>query len=307
MLPMLSVAVVMVAGSFAAAPEPSADAAAFAERSVVEVAGLAAFMKQAGDDLVILDVRPEEEYALGHLPGAVRADYDGWSEAASAEETGLAHAAFWHERIGALGIDGDDTVLVYDGGKMTSAARFWFILQHFGVAQAAVVNGGFPLIAEGALRGQTPALTTEPAEAEPAEFTPSEAGAGRVGLYEREALRSAIERGEVQVFDARSAKEYTGEDMMKNARGGHLPTAVNLPHTDLLTEDGRLRPPAELAALMERAGIAKGRPVVTHCQSGGRAALAALAAARAGYGPVFNYYLSFGDWAKDAACAVVQE
>jgi len=30
-----------------------------------------------------------------------------------------------------------------------------------------------------------------------------------------------------------------------------------------------------------------------------------LAAVRAGYGPVMNYYLSFGDWAADPGCPLV--
>jgi thiosulfate/3-mercaptopyruvate sulfurtransferase len=37
------------------------------------------------------------------------------------------------------------------------------------------------------------------------------------------------------------------------------------------------------------------------------AALAAIAALRAGYGDVDTYYLSFADWAKDESCPVVRE
>jgi thiosulfate/3-mercaptopyruvate sulfurtransferase len=45
--------------------------------------------------------------------------------------------------------------------------------------------------------------------------------------------------------------------------------------------------------------------VVTHCDGGGRAALAAIAAVRAGYDDVRAYYLSFADWAKDQSCPIV--
>jgi thiosulfate/3-mercaptopyruvate sulfurtransferase len=107
----------------------------------------------------------------------------------------------------------------------------------------------------------------------------------------------------VQIFDARTAAEFTGEDLKGNKRGGHLPGAAHLNHRDLL--DGRhLRPAAELAQMMADAGIRGGVPVVTHCQSGRRAALAALAALAAGQEDVRVYYLSFGDWAADDSCSL---
>jgi thiosulfate/3-mercaptopyruvate sulfurtransferase len=62
-----------------------------------------------------------------------------------------------------------------------------------------------------------------------------------------------------------------------------------------------------LRDLLAAAGFRPGDHVVTHCDGGGRAALAAAAAARAGYGDVHAYYLSFADWAKDESCPIVQD
>lgn len=283
--------------------DASAQRAESAE-AIVDVSGLDAAVHAAGDDVVILDVRPEAEYAAGHLASAVRVDYDQWQELSLAAETGLTHEQMWHTRIGSLGIDGDDTVLIYDGGTMTRAARVWFILQHFGVADARVVSGGFPLIAASADDGQR-TLSTEPSQPRRVAFRPTGEHAGRIGSVNRFEVRAAIESGEAQVLDARTADEHRGLDLRRNDRGGHLPTAINVPHTMLLDGEGRLRPADELAAVLDDAGFVRGVPVITHCDGGGRAALAALAAAQAGYGPVVNYYLSFGDWAKDASCPVV--
>jgi thiosulfate/3-mercaptopyruvate sulfurtransferase len=184
---------------------------------------------------------------------------------------------------------------------MTEAARVWFILQHFGADDAAVVNGGFraitPLVEDARL-----ALSREPAAVRPARFRPGRSGS--IGLAGRKDVREAVERGEAQIFDARTAAEFRGEDLRRNQRGGHIPRAVSVPHVELLDERGRLKSPELLADLFERAGFRRGVPVITHCDGGGRASLAALAAERAGYGPVLNYYLSFGDWAADASCPV---
>lgn len=273
--------------------------------ALVEATDLAAVVRGADDDLVIFDVRAEAEYAAGHLPGAVRIDYSEWEQLSLSADTGLTHEQMWHERIGSAGVDADDAVLIYDGGKMTRAARVWFILQHFGVAEARVVNGGFPLIAQEADSGRL-RLSTDPIEPRRVAFEPTGENTGRIGSLDRFEVKAAIEAGEAQVLDARTVDEYRGLDLRKNDRGGHLPTATNVPHTALLDERGRLKPMAELAAILDNAGFVKGRPVITHCDGGGRAALAALAAARAGYGPVVNYYLSFGDWAKDTTCPVVK-
>jgi len=108
----------------------------------------------------------------------------------------------------------------------------------------------------------------------------------------------------VQIFDARSAAEFRGEDLKGNARGGHLPGAAHFSHDDLL-EETHLRSAAEIARLLDAAGINGSQPIVTHCNGGGRAALAALAAVVAGKENVHVYYLSFADWAADESCPVV--
>lgn len=265
---------------------------------------IAALRECCGADLVVFDVRERAEYDAGHLEGALALPYAQWEQLSLGAESGLTHEQAWIERIGALGVDSNDCVLVYDGGKMTQAARVWFVLQHFGVENVAVIDGGHPALQRAAAEGKC-ALSTASATRAPAKFTPGARGA--IGLIEREALKRSIERGEAQVLDVRTRAEFLGEDLRKNARGGHLPTAINLPHQRLLDERGQLLPTNELERLLREAGCERGRPLVTHCDGGGRAALAALAAARAGYGPVLNYYLSFGDWAKDSSCPVVKD
>ena len=271
--------------------------------AVVEADGLAAILEI--EHLVVLDVRDTEAYAKAHLPDALQLTESEWKDDSLAQDSGLSHDEAWQRRLGELGITPSTPVLIYDDGNMTSAARIWFILQHFGVPRAMVVNGGYPLIEQHA-DSDGIELTTEPARPTPKDFKAARVtGDAVVGLVERDELRQLIDRGAVQVFDARSTEEYAGEKLLSNTRGGHLPGAVNLPHTELLDDQGRLRSPEELDRLLADAGFVKGVPVITHCQSGGRAALAALAAARAGYGPVRNYYLSFGDWVADATCPLV--
>jgi thiosulfate/3-mercaptopyruvate sulfurtransferase len=253
--------------------------------------------------LIVVDVRDAAAFNAGHIAGAVHADPNQWRDESLASETGLSHDALWQGRIGALGITGDDAVIVYDDGRMTEAARVWFIFQHFGVADVAVLDGGYPAL-EPLIASKRIVADRAPTPVRPVQFRPALRMAGTIGLVERQRVLRAIEQHEAQVFDARTSDEYVGKDLRKNSRGGRIPTAINLPHTQLLNEQGRLKSPEILAKLFEQAGFRRGQPLITHCDGGGRASLAALAAARAGYGPVMNYYLSFGDWAADASCPV---
>lgn len=249
---------------------------------------------------VVIDVRPEAAYAKAHLPGAVRVDEAEWRRLSFTEGSGPEAEPAWYERIGALGIDGRTPVLVYDGGEMKRAARIWFLLRHFG-SPASVVNGGWPLLVA-ARPGDL--LEREATRPQPVRFDPAASAAHgfEVGFFGREQLKAAIAAEEVQVLDVRTEDEYRGIDLRKNARGGALPGARNLPHERLLDGRGRLKEPAELAALLREAGFVPGEPIVSHCQSGGRSSLGSLAAARAGFGPVYHYYGGFGDWAADASC-----
>lgn len=218
-----------------------------------------------------------------HLP------IEAWDRAAKTPSIGLGSTAHWSAAIAALGIDGTRPVVVLDDGRMTEAARGWFLLQHFGVA-AAVVDGGWPA-AEPVLREAGLIETGPLASPAVAVFAPRP-GAGRVALTERTALRDALSDGAgPQVFDSRTRAEHIGEDLKKNRRGGHLPGATLLP-ADALRD------------LLDRAGLRPGGQVVTHCDGGGRAALAALAAVRAGYADVAVHYLSFADWAADESCPI---
>ncbi|MFB2531933.1 sulfurtransferase [Paracoccus sp. p3-h83] len=226
------------------------------------------------------DERPE---------GLLSVPIEDWIDRAKRSQSGFDDLAFWQRELEAIGVGPDAVSVVLDDGRMTEAARVWFILQYFGLP-ATVLNGG--LAALSAIPPQVPpssvALVLDP-------------GAGRVGLSEREGLKRELPN--VQIFDARTAAEFRGEDLKGNSRGGHLPGAAHVAHDDLL--DGtHLRPAAEIAQLLDAEGIDGSKPIVSHCNGGGRAALAALAAVVAGRDNVHVYYLSFADWAADESCPV---
>lgn len=221
--------------------------------------------------------------------GLTSVPIDDWIETAKRSETGFDDLAFWNREFQALGVGPDAMTVVLDDGRMTEAARVWFILQYFGLP-VAVLNGGLPVL------DQVPDQVS-PYSA-PLKLRP---GSGRVALRDRSSLRGELES--VQIFDARTGAEYRGEDLKGNSRGGHLPGAISLSH-DMLLDGQRLRDAREIEDMLDAAGLSGDLPIVCHCNGGGRAALAALAAVVAGRNDVHVYYLSFADWAEDESCTI---
>jgi thiosulfate/3-mercaptopyruvate sulfurtransferase len=243
-----------------------------------------------------LDARDRAAFDAGHVPGALHVPVEEWDKAAKAADIGFTNTAFWDDAFGRLGLDPAAVGVAYDDGRMTNAARVWFILQYFG-AKAVILNGGWPVLLS---------ASGLPTAAQPSRggfrVVP---GAGSVDVVDRETLKRQLD-GDAHVFDTRTRAEFTGEDTRNRTRAGHLPGARHLPHADLMV-NGVVRPAPALRSMMEEAGFGSGDHIVTHCEGGGRAALAAAAAVRAGYGDVRVYYLSFADWVRDEACPIVRD
>lgn len=214
---------------------------------------------------------------------------EDWISRVKESQSGVDDLAFLQRELDARGLGLEALTVILDDGRMTEAARVWFILQYVGLP-ATVLNGG--LAALSVVPQRSPRLSA------PLRLHP---GAGKVGLKDRKGLKGDLP--DVQILDARPAAEFRGEDLKGNSRGGHLPGAAHVSHDELL-DGSHLRPAVEIAKLLDAEGVDGSKPIVSHCHGGGRAALAALAAVVAGRDNVHVYYLSFADWAADESCPV---
>ena len=97
------------------------------------------------------------------------------------------------------------------------------------------------------------------------------------------------------------------ERIRVTARAAGISRVLGICRIPSCLDNGVVRPAPVLRAMMERVGFGPGDHIVTHCEGGGRAALAAAAAVRAGYDDVRVYYLSFADWARDESCPIVRD
>ena len=240
----------------------------------------------------VLDARPAQEYAAGHIAGATPIPArifkaENSLEACSPEE--FARVA------GELGVLPGDMVVAYDGGG-TSAARLWWAFCRFGHPQVRYLHGG---ARQWEAAGY--AYSTDPVTVEPTTYTLGD----QIPFLEcslREAEASVGREG-VQFWDVRSDGEYTGQDARNNPadRAGHIPGAVNMEWTDLTdTSTGLFKSPEEMQRLLSSKGLSPEKEVITYCQGGGRAAHASMALTLMGFKGARNFDGSYGAWASES-------
>jgi thiosulfate/3-mercaptopyruvate sulfurtransferase len=261
--------------------------------------GAAALIPALNDPaLRVVDMGSGDEYAAGHIPGAVHID---WSELQVTDTRAPAIAA-WQDAVAALlgkrGISAQNRVVIYDHGTLYGA-RLWWVLDQLGHAQKQVLDGGFaawqaaggPVSKDAA----APQAVTYTAHPQPAV------------LATEAQVQAALGTG-VQLVDARNPDEYSGQNTSGTARGGHIPGAVNVPFTT--TADGAtprlFKTPDELRALFGAQGVTPDKPVITYCSTGVRGAVDYFALRMGGFPDVRVYTGSWAEWGNDPAAPLAK-
>jgi thiosulfate/3-mercaptopyruvate sulfurtransferase len=235
---------------------------------------------------LVIDVRPAEQFAAGHIPTAVHLDL--WGVSLIDTSDAPLRAFMW--MIGHLfshrGVRPDQPVVVYESDSGMRAARAFWLLDVLGHPRPLLLDGGSTAwVADGfALTTDvhTPVPSTWHGAIEPDKLATWKQVADRLG------------QAGVAIVDTRSDEEFTGK-VARAARSGAIPGAVHVEWTENL-RDGKFKSPEELRAMYLGAGVRLPDEVLTYCQGGYRAAHAYIALRLAGYVNVRNYTGSWKEW-----------
>ena len=239
-----------------------------------------------------------DEYMAVHIPGAMFFDIDAISDRASTLPHMLPNPETFADEVGALGISNDDQVVVYDSTGLFSAARAWWMLRAMGHTRVAVLNGGLPAWTQ--LGGD---VTTHRENPSPKTFKADLSGGAVTSLDQMRGISRTASR---TILDARPAGRFTGSqpEPRPGLPSGHMPNALSLPFTDVLTADGYLKPVAALKDTFAELGVTERTEVVTTCGSGVTAAILSLALKRIGVQETSLYDGSWTEWGSREDCPI---
>jgi thiosulfate/3-mercaptopyruvate sulfurtransferase len=226
----------------------------------------------------------------GRIPGAVFFDIDEIADTSSPLPHMLPSPEKFASRMRKLGIGDGARIVIYDRHGVFSAARAWWTFRTMGKDDVVVLDGGLPAwVAAGGEIEDGPPL--KPSERH---FT---ARFRRDLVRDLADMRSAI-GGATAILDARPRGRFEGRDPEPRAglKCGCMPGAVNVPFSDLLTEDKRMKSREALVALFAETPVDARQPPIATCGSGITASVIALALARTGRWDAAVYDGSWAEW-----------
>lgn len=237
----------------------------------------------------IVDLRSVEQYAAGHIPGAVRFEVG----ALYAEREGIAgmlpEPEALQESIRAAGIAPDTVVIAYDNRDGLSAARLFWALDVVGQGNGRLLNGGWPGWAGGGFP-----VSRDPVRVPRSNFT---ARLQPEKVVDRAWMEAHLHDEQTAFVDARSPAEYEGS-RSGSKRSGHIPSAFSMEWRNHLDpqQGGRFLDPGKLVQWFAALGVTPDKEVATYCQSHTRASHTYFTLRWLGFDNVRGYDGSWSEW-----------
>jgi thiosulfate/3-mercaptopyruvate sulfurtransferase len=239
-------------------------------------------------NLIIVDLCSGALYRQKHVPGAVHLQPDTLMAGTAPYPGKLPEMEQLENIIRYLGISAHSHVVIYDDEGGGWAGRFAWTLDLLGYHNWSYLNGGIVAwIKEGFV---TEAQANQPV---PSETTISIANSEV--LISADEIIGQLDNPDYVVWDARSPGEYSG-DMVRSARGGHIPGAINIEWTELMDRQRNLRIRDDAEAILAAAGLGREKSVITHCQSHHRSGFTYMVARILGYKNISAYDGSWAEW-----------
>jgi thiosulfate/3-mercaptopyruvate sulfurtransferase len=210
-------------------------------------------------------------YDTGHIPNAVKIDWH--TELNDPVKRDYINEEQFEKLCSEKGISNDTTVVFYGDKNNWWATYALWVFNLFGHELVKIMDGGRnKWIQEGKpLTKEVPQFTKTNYKAKKRNDNP-------IRAFKDEIIEH-IKKGGI-LIDVRSPKEYTGElihmpDYPQEGalRGGHIPTAINIPWATAVNEDGTFKPIEELRKIYkEKFNITEDKEIITYCRIGERSA-----------------------------------
>ena len=223
------------------------------------------------DDPSIVIVESNEDillYETGHIQNAVKVDWQ--NELQDQLVRDYVNKDDFERLMSEKGISNDHTVVFYGDRSNWWACYALWTFKVLGHEKCLIMNGGRQKWVD-----EERPLTKDVAERDKTDY--KVAGINESIRAFRDDVIIHLE-GNNPLIDVRSPKEFSGELTHMEAypqegclRGGHVPTAKNVPWARAANEDGTFKSADELAAIYnDEVGLQDGDDVIAYCRIGER-------------------------------------
>ena len=234
-------------------------------------------------------------YEVGHIPGAVKLDWH--VDVQDPVSRDFVDQQGFEKLMSRWGISNDTTIVLYgDRNNWYAAYSFW-LFTIYGHKNLRILNGG-----RTRWEAEGRPYTKEVPHFQAASYHAQSANESIRAF--RDDVASGLKDSNRRLIDVRSPQEYTGELLhMVNypqegaQRGGHIPTAKNIPWATAANTDGTFKSTEELRQIYEGKDITPNKDVITYCRIGERSAHTWFVLTQLlGYPRVRNYDGSWTEW-----------
>lgn len=241
-------------------------------------------------------------YETGHIPNAQKLDWVGDLNDPIVRD--YLDKERFEQLLSRLGIANDTTVVFYGDKNNWWATYALWVFKLFGHEDARILNGGRKKwIDEG--RELTKTVPSFAAT----QYQAKERNDSAIRAF-RDEVRDAL--GKVALVDVRSPDEYSGKKLhmpeypQEGAlRGGHIPTAQNVPWSQAANEDATFKSREQLEQLYGSKGITSDKDVIAYCRIGERSSHTWFVLKYLlGYKNVRNYDGSWTEWGNSVGVPI---
>src|ERR1700759_3063062 len=220
------------------------------------------------DGVVFVEVDEDTSaYDGGHIPGAVKLDWK--TELQDQDRRDFVNKEQFEQLLSEKGIGNDDTVVLYGGNNNWFAAYAYWYFKLYGHQDVKLLDGGRK---KWELDGRE--LSKDTVTRDKTSYSAKDQDTSIRAF--RDEVVDAI--GKKNLVDVRSPAEFSGKLLApahlpqeQSQRGGHIPTALNVPWSKAANEDGTFKSDDDLRKLyVDEAGLDDGKDTIAYCRIGER-------------------------------------
>ncbi len=223
----------------------------------------------ADDHVVLIEVDEDTSaYDGGHIAGAIKLDWR--TDLQDPVRRDFVNREQFEALLSARGVSADDTVVLYGGNNNWFAAYAYWYFKLYGHRDVRLLDGGRKKWELDARE-----LSTETVTRPGTQYRAEEPDLS-IRAFRDEVLEAI---GSDALVDVRSPDEFAGRLLApahlpqeQAQRGGHIPTAVNVPWSKAANDDGTFKSAQELTELYAGAGLDLDSDVIAYCRIGERSA-----------------------------------